>query len=155
MAAISSYSLVVSYDSVHFELPNPPVENFIGEIMFIPEVVALVGSTQKHFWLNTDRILMLCSFFLMGFIAIFINLRGGSFMSYLPLYLALLLPVYWIIKISSACLVAKFAHPKSVTYQVKDANGKSITHYKNVSDGMNFLDATLTAFRSREHKNGE
>lgn len=155
MAAISSGAIFVSYQPVTFELPNPPVENNSGESLFISDVFVLVGTTKKHFWINTDQAMMLSSVLVVSLAGVLIKSNGGGFMSYVPLYLAMIFPIYWIFKIFAAYFVSSLSHPKSMSYQVKDATGRYVSHHHTVTPGTTFLDATLKAFREREVKNGD
>ncbi|MFV8979819.1 hypothetical protein [Serratia fonticola] len=123
--------------------------------MFTPTVVATVGSSIEHNSLSFENWIMLASGITISPLAIGVKLWSGAFMSYIPLYLALIPIVYWVLKIASAFVVSRYAHPKSISYLVKDEGGRQVTEKSSFSNGENFLDATLSVFRRKEHRDGK
>ncbi|CRY10919.1 hypothetical protein [Yersinia enterocolitica] len=155
MAAVSVDAHSIIFDTEYIGLPNPPVENQIGECLYIPHVILLFPTTHKSLSLNIEHRLMLISALVVTLIGVVITLVEGNLMSYIPLYLAIAPLVYWMSKIIFAYIVSEYANPKIITYQDRDEYGHEVTKQVIPDPKMGFLDATLAAFNNKDPKNGK
>lgn len=155
MAAVSIDAHSIIFDTTCIELPNPPVENQVGECLYIPRVILLFPTTHKSLSLNTEHKLMLISALVVTLIGVVITLVEGNLMSYIPLYLAIAPLVYWLSKLLFAYIISEYAYPRMITYQDSDECGREVTKQFIPDQGMGFLDATLAALHNKAPKNGK
>ncbi|MGF2440023.1 hypothetical protein [Enterobacter ludwigii] len=94
-------------DSEIFEA-FPKIENRIGDTPYTPDKATVMFiSTQasqpdKCLGLAALSVIMIC------LIGVIVNVLGGKVMRYIPLYIALLPVLYWMLKIGYAFFVVKF-----------------------------------------------
>ncbi|HEI9850469.1 TPA: hypothetical protein SLN67_003532 [Serratia marcescens] len=154
MASISVDASFVTIEEIGTLLPNPPMENRFGEVMYVFTFATFVRASSKHSLLSTEQLLMLLSLLPLGVIALISKVIYGGFMAYIPLYLALSPVFYWIIKILYAFSVAKLAHPLSLTYSQHDSEGNIVVKEITNDQGKGFLDATIGILNHEGKKHG-
>jgi len=146
-------SVFLPSDTFDDDVSLPPLENQIGDIIFVAKEFEIVLPVALSHTIECNKLLYALSIMITALLGVIVWVNGGVFMYYIPLYLALMPLFYWIIKISYAYVIAKAMYPTTV-----------IVHHKNnikdkdivsVSSTDNFLDATLHALNHNKTKQKE
>ncbi|MFV5927381.1 hypothetical protein ACLIKC_09945 [Klebsiella aerogenes] len=145
---IEHYESLCSPSRFTNETAFPPIENQSGDIIFTPTQIAIIRPVYRASYRDERQLVRALSITIVVFISVIVWLKGGGFMYYIPLYLALMPIIYWISKIGFAFAVARFSEVKSISYC---RDHKDLKPYvKHLKKNEDLLDATLDFLKEKK-----
>lgn len=143
---------IVYSDDIFSRLDDPdcfsidiagPVENHLGDTIFMPLSVSLISSLETEFFESEEVIIFTIAATICLATSLIFWLRGANVMHYLPLYVTLIPFLYWVLKIGYASVLATFFHPKAVV--ITDRFNRKISETTITPKGNGFIDAAINA----------
>lgn len=122
-----------------------PVENQYADSIWVPLQVSLISSFEIVSHHKEERAILTLSVMICAISSIIFGVRGANMMHYLPLYLALMPVIYWLLKITYATALVGLFKPYAVVLRdTKNHNKQTVVLN---SEGKNFTDAAIGASR--------